>query len=279
MPLFHILILSLVQATTEFLPISSSGHLVLLHEIWNTTQEDLWGQSLIMDLAVHVGTLLAVVVYYRKDLGRMAVAVLNLTLKHKDAPGSEADRRLAFFLVAGSVPVLLAGLALEFWEPQWMRSAYVVAFTLPVFGALLWWVDARMPQGRALSGMGLKDALIIGFAQMLALVPGTSRSGITMTAARQQGFSRIEAARFSFLLSTIATAAAGAMGALRLIESADMALAGEAFMALAVTFFAALAVIHWLMKFLARYTFKVFGIYRIALGFLLSGLIYAGILV
>jgi undecaprenyl-diphosphatase len=276
MPLFHILILSFIQAATEFLPVSSSGHLVLLHKFWGGA--DAWGDALIMDLAVHVGTLLAVLVYYRRDIAHMIRAGLMLLTRAPETAADRGSRRLAFFLIMASLPALAVGLVLEILEPQWLRSVHVVAFTMPVFGILLWWVDAQKPATRDVSSMSFKEAMLIGFAQVLALVPGTSRSGITMTTARWQGFARIEAARFSFLLSIVATSAAGAIGALRLVQSGDLALAGQAFLALVFTFFAALAVIHWLMRFLGRYSFKVFGIYRIILGCGLIALIYAGVL-
>jgi undecaprenyl-diphosphatase len=274
MPLFTIIILSLVQAVTEFLPISSSGHLVIMHGLMDQPGSDAWGNDLIMDLAVHVGTLLAVVVYYWRDVLDMLLGVFHWITRAPESKQDTRSRNLAFTLVISSIPVMAVGLVLTVWEPEWLRSVQVVAWTVLLFGLLLWWVDAKFPAEKNLYDLGWKGALLIGFAQCLALVPGTSRSGITMTAARAQGLTRPEAARFSFLLSIVATAAAGGMGALKLIKSGDLALAGDALVALVVTFIAALAVMAFLMRFLQRYTFKSFGIYRVVLGVILLVAVY-----
>lgn len=273
MPLLTIIILSLVQAVTEFLPISSSGHLVIFHELLGSSG-DAWGNELVMDLAVHVGTLCAVLVYYRRDVIDMTLSILRWVSRTNEGQDDPQSRKLAFFLVISSIPVMLIGLALSVLEPQWLRSVEVVSWTVLIFGVLLWWVDARQPTDRSINDLSWKGALMIGFAQTVALIPGTSRSGITMTAARAQGMSRTESARFSFLLSIIATAAAGAMGAIKLIKSGDVALAGDALIAASVTFIAALGVMTFLMAFLQRYTFKVFGIYRVILGILMLTAVY-----
>lgn len=273
MPLLTIVVLSLVQAITEFLPISSSGHLVILHELLGDGGSA-WGNELVMDLAVHVGTLLAVLVYYRRDVMDMAFSILRWVARTDPAESDPQSRKLAFFLVISSIPVMVVGLALSVLEPEWLRSVEVVSWTVLIFGILLWWVDAQHRVDRSIQDLSWKGALFIGFAQTLALIPGTSRSGITMTAARAQGLSRPESARFSFLLSIIAMSAAGGMGALKLIESGDAALAGDALVALVVTFVAALGVMAFLMRFLQSYTFRVFGIYRVILGILMLTAVY-----
>ncbi|HRQ60654.1 MAG TPA: undecaprenyl-diphosphate phosphatase [Alphaproteobacteria bacterium] len=272
MPLLSILILSIVQAITEFLPISSSGHLVVLHEFLTPGGGDAWGAELVMDLAVHVGTLLAVIVYYHKDVWAMITGVLRWLARSKQQDAESC--RLAFYLIIASVPVMVLGVLLTLWEPEWLRSVQVVAWTVFLYGILLWWVDAKFPADKQIADLNWRGAMLIGFAQMMALVPGTSRSGITMTAARYQGLSRTEAARFSFLLSIIAMTAAGGMGALKLIESGNTALAGDALIATGVTFVSALCVMAFLMKFLQTHTFKAFAIYRIALGIGLLTAVY-----
>lgn len=264
MPLLSILILSIVQAITEFLPISSSGHLVVLHEFLTPGAGDAWGAELVMDLAAHVGTLLAVIVYYHKDVWAMITGVLRWLGRSKQQDAESC--RLAFYLIIASIPVMVLGVILTLWEPAWLRSVQVVAWTVFLYGILLWWVDAKFPADKSVKDLSWRGAMLIGLAQMLALVPGTSRSGITMTAARFQGLSRIEAARFSFLLSIIAMTAAGGMGALKLIESGNASLVGDAAIATGVTFVSALCVMAFLMKFLQTHTFKAFAIYRILLG-------------
>lgn len=264
MPLLSILILSIVQAITEFLPISSSGHLVILHEYLTPDSGDAWGADLVMDLAAHVGTLLAVLVYYHKDVWAMIRGVLSWLARSKRQ--DEDSCRLAFFLIIGTIPVVVLGLILSVWEPDWLRSVQVVAWTVFLYGILLWWVDARFAADKTIQDLNWKGAMLIGFAQMLALVPGTSRSGITMTAARSLSLTRTEAARFSFLLSIIAMTAAGGIGAIKLWQSGDLSLLNDALLATGVTFAAALCVMAFLMKFLQTHTFKVFAIYRILLG-------------
>lgn len=272
MPLFHIIILSLLQAATEFLPVSSSGHLVLFHGLTEGGGASQWGEDLIMDLAVHVGTLAAVLVYFRRDILKMACALAHFICKSKEQ--DPENRNLALFIIAGSLPILVVGFILSILQPEWMRSVQIVAWTTLIFGIFLWVVDARSPAARSISQMSLRDAMIIGCAQVLALIPGTSRSGITMTSARFLGFSRTEAARYSFLLSVVATAAAGFLGAIKLYQDPAPGLALEAGIAALVTFIAALGVIAFLLKFLQRSTFKIFGIYRIALGIILLALVY-----
>lgn len=279
MTLLQIIVLSIVQAVTEFLPISSSAHLILMHQVFSPGSGG-WGDNLVIDLATHVGTLLAVLVYYRSDILNMIRSFIDLIPGRArisaDPSYNPEGRRQALMILAGSLPILAAGFALEMLQPAWARSVHVIAFTTIVFGALLWWVDARNPSTKTVRDMGFKHAIMIGFAQMLALIPGTSRSGITMTAARFYGITRPEAARFSFMLSIVATTAASALGALKLMDGSNPDLLYDCVIAVAVTFVAALGVIAWLMRFLERATFRAFGLYRIFLGLGLLALIYSG---
>lgn len=272
MPLLHIAILALVQGITEFLPISSSGHLLLTRAaLGGSLTVDAWGENLILDLAVHVGSLLAVLFYFRKDVCKMLCAVPDLfkfNLKNPDA-------RRAFFLVIGSVPALIAGLILHKFQPGFLRSVEIVAWCTLIFGILLWVVDKKSPVRRDTADMSWKDAILIGCAQAMALIPGTSRSGITMTAARGLGFSRTQAAHFSFLLSIIATSAAGSVGAIDLVKTGSIDLTYDAAFAVAFSFVSSLATIAFLMKMLKTWTFTPFAIYRIVLAAGLLYLIYA----
>lgn len=274
MSLFHILILAVVQGITEFLPVSSSGHLILTHRILENANSGAWNEDLVLDLAVHIGSLLSVLIYFHKDIALMLRGLLNLACGGRE----NTDARLALFLITASIPVLVLGFLLHLLEPSWLRSVKVVAWCTLIFGILLWLVDKKAPVQKKLSEMTLKSAVTIGLAQALALVPGTSRSGITMTAARSLGFSRSDAARFSFLLSTIATTAAGFIGIMEMIEIGSLDLTLNAFFAVMFSFAASLFTIAFLMKFLQKSTFMPFAAYRVILGIALLFLVYSGLL-
>lgn len=182
------------------------------------------------------------------------------------------------YIIIASVPIMIAGYIIHTLEPSWARSLEVIGWTMVGFGILLGVADKYGPSERTTGDMKLKDALLIGVAQAMALVPGTSRSGITMTAARFMGFSRVEAARFSFLLSIVATAAAGAVGILDYLENPQPGLITSIIVGVVVSFLAAMGAIHFLMRWLARASFTVFVWYRVALGLALLGFLYSGML-
>ena len=259
MPLLHIIIIAITQGITEFLPISSSGHLVLLHSTFGQTNAE---ANLTLDIAVHVGTLFAVLIYFHRDIKTMLIGILKLVTGQTDHAGS----RLAMMILVSSLPVILAGLILHMIDPYWLRNPWIVASTTLIFGALLWFIDDLKSEERTAETMHLKDALLIGLAQMLALIPGTSRSGITMTAARFLGFTRIESARYSLLLSIIAISGAGIMGAKDLIAMNSLTLTTDITIAAALSFATALAAIALMMKWLSTQSFKIFALYRIILG-------------
>lgn len=274
MPLFHIIILAIVQGLSEFLPISSSGHLILTHHLLGNAG-NMWGEALTMDIAVHVGTLIAIIIYCWKDLMAMLKGCIRV------ATGKARDKneiRLVGFLIVGSIPVLALGFTFHMMEPGWARSLPVAAWSLIIFGILLGIADKFMPTVRTVETMTLKDAVLIGLAQMLALIPGTSRSGITMTAARGLGFSRVEAARFSFLLAVISVSGAGAVGILEFLEKPSAELLTEMAIGAAVSCLAALAAMHFLMKWLVNNSFMPFVVYRVLLGIVLLVMIYGGYL-
>lgn len=276
MALFHIILLALIQGITEFLPISSSGHLVLFHAtIGGAGSAGAWDENILFDIAVHIGTLMAVCVYFWRDIWRLIRgAVLTLSFRFDGT-----DARLFQYVVLGSIPVIAAGFALYLWQPDFLRSLYTMAWATLVFGVILWVIDERSPDSRKLEQMGFKDALLVGLSQVLALIPGTSRSGITMIAGRALGYGRIEAARFSLLLSTTVISGAGVLSAKDVFESGDVALAGDVFLAMILSALAALGAIALMMKWLARATFKPFAIYRILLGAGLLIALYSGVLV
>lgn len=264
MVLYHIIILALVQGITEFLPISSSGHLVLGHAFMHGDITDIaWRrEDVVLDVAVHLGTLFSVLVYFRKDIANM----LGGSIKALAQGERTTDGKLAFHVLIASIPVIVAGLLLNIMSPDWVRSVAVVAWTTLIFGVLLWVADSFFSQHRQLEDMGWRGALIIGFAQVLALIPGTSRSGITMTAARFCGFNRVDSARFSMLLAIIAIAGAGFLSILDVIDAGDFALGLDALLALIIAFFSGWVAIAIMMKWLEKSSFLPFVIYRIALG-------------
>ena len=257
MDMLQAVILALVQGLTEFLPISSSAHLILVPRLLGW--ED---QGLAFDVAVHVGTLAAVVTYFRHEVGRMFVAWLQSI----GGKGMNADARLAWFILLGAVPAVAAGLLLHDVIETTLRSPLVIAFTTIFFGLVLWWADRRGRQRRDEHALGVADVLLIGCAQALALIPGTSRSGITMTAALALGLTRTAAARFSFLLSIPVILMAGAYEALKLVEHSGPVAWDVLSVGTVVAAVSAWLCIHFFLKLVERTGMLPFVIYRLALG-------------
>lgn len=260
----QIILLAIVQGITEFLPISSSGHLALIPAI--TGWPD---QGQVTDVMVHIGSLFAVIVYFWRDVLKLIGGGLDLLrLRMND------NSRMALYILVATIPAVAFGLFLKkSGYGDSLRSVEVIAWNAIIFGVLMYVADVIGKQTKVMEDMKMSPAVTMGFAQALALIPGTSRSGITMTAARFLGFSRPEAARFSFLLGIPAIAGAGAFVTLDAIES-GIEISNGAIMAAVLTFFAALAAIAFLMAFVKRSSFLIFTIYRIALGLLLFALLY-----
>ena len=258
---FQVLALALIQGLTEFLPVSSSAHLILPSQVLGWPD-----QGLVFDVAVHVGTLLAVVFYFRRDVVGLTVSWTNSIVKQKH----NDESRLAWLIILATIPAGVSGLVFNDYISENLRSSAVIATTTVLFGLLLWLSDFKGSRSRALKSINWKDALIIGFSQALALIPGTSRSGITMTAALLIGFSRDAAARYSFLLSIPLIAAAGLLKGLELAETgtdAQWVMVGVGTMA---SFLSAYACIHLFLSFLERIGFTPFVIYRLLLGAVLG---------
>lgn len=267
MPMLHLAILALVQGITEFLPISSSGHLVLVPVFL-----DIPDQGLVLDVAVHVGTLGAVVLYLWRDIWGMVVG-LGRGLRGRSDPGA----KMAGYLIAATLPVIAAGYALNHYYPQGLRSVEVIGWATLGFGLVLMIADQIGMTLRRIEHLRFGDALFIGFAQVLALIPGTSRSGICMTAARILGMERSDAARFAMLLSIPAILGAGSLKGYELWKSGNMAMGSDAVTAAGMAFIAALITIALLMAWLRRATFTPFAIYRVILGAALLGYAYGWI--
>lgn len=267
-------VLALVQAATEFLPVSSSGHLILLPRLLGWSD-----QGLEFDIATNTGTLLAIVAYFRADLARLARG-LAATLGCGRAPAAHAgpapdrdraaDARLAGTLLLATVPAGLAGILVEEWVATVARGWEVVAANAAVYGALLLAADRFGAKRRALGELSLRDGLLVGCAQALALVPGTSRSGVTMSAALALGYTRAAAARFSFLLAVPIGAAVAADQLLDLARGVPLGVpAGALALGIAVSALAGYAVIAFLLAWVRRRSLAAFAVYRLLLaGFL-----------
>lgn len=261
----HAVFLALLQGLTEFLPISSSAHLILVPRLLEW--ED---QGLAFDVAVHVGTLAAVVGYFRHDVLRLLQAWLNSCATRQ----LTADARLAWFVVLGTLPAALAGLLLHDVIETYLRSPLVIALATIGFGLLLWWSDRYGRQTREEASLRLVDVVWIGLAQALALIPGTSRSGITMTAGLALGLTRSAAARFSFLLSIPVILMAGGYESLKLAQQAAPVAWGPMLLGTLVAAVSAYLCIHFFLRLIERTGMLPFVIYRLLLGALLLVLFY-----
>lgn len=267
MPLLLLAVLAVIQGITEFLPISSSGHLLLFPTL--TGAQD---QGLAIDVAVHVGTLAAVMLYFRTDVALLVRGAFDLVGGRRD---SEAAR-LTWLLALASVPVVVAGVAAAasgFNDAMRAEGVaiWVVAFTTLGWGVVLWLADRFGQTTRAFGDWRLRDALLMGLAQAFALIPGTSRSGITMTAGRALGFGRVDAARLSMLMSVPAISAAGLWLLVKLVRDGDAVLGLDAALGAALAFVAALLALAVMMRMLETWTFTPFVLYRLVLGAALLG--------
>jgi undecaprenyl-diphosphatase len=262
MSLLHLIVVAVVQGLTEFLPISSSAHLILV------PVAGAWpDQGPTIDIAVHLGTLGAVMLYFHQDVGIMFYGLLAL-LRGQFNPGA----RLFLLIILGTLPALAAGYVLisQGYLEQ-LRSPLVIAWTTVLFGLLLWGVDRTCLRVNRMAQLGYGAILFIGLAQTLSLIPGTSRSGITITAARGLGYERSDAARISLLLSIPIILAAGGYASVGLVQSGQLALGLDALVAAALAFVTALLAVALMMRWLRHATYTPFVVYRLALG---AGLFY-----
>jgi len=260
MELWQIIVLAVIQGITEFLPISSSAHLILPSQVLGWAD-----QGLAFDVAVHVGTLAAVIWYFRQTVTQLTTAWVVDIAKRRVGQ----DSCLAWAVIAGTIPAGLAGILLNDVIETTLRSGLVIAASTFGFGLVLWWSDAVGRRSRSMEGLALKDAVIIGLAQALALIPGTSRSGITITAALFLGFSREAAAKFSFLLSIPLILAAGLLKTLELLGQGGSPDWSAIALGASLSFISALICIHLFLAFLERLGLMPFVIYRLILGVLL----------
>lgn len=267
MPIEQIIVLALIQGIAEFLPISSSGHLLLVPLLTGWTD-----QGVMTDVMVHMGSFLAVIAYFWRDVLALIGGVVDMARGRMTTWG-----RLALLIVAATLPAVLFGLMLDrLGFMDWVRTVpEIVAWNAVVFGILLYVFDRLGLSTRGIAEMTLAPALIIGVAQAIALIPGTSRSGITMTAARALGFTRPEAARFSFLLGIPAIGGAGILK-LGPALATGTGISADQLLTAALTFAVALITIAVLMRLVKVMSFMPFALYRVLLGLSLLALIYSG---
>lgn len=266
METLQIIILALVQGLTEFLPVSSSAHLILVPQL-----SDWPDQGLAFDVAVHVGTLSAVLWYFRHE-------VLNMTLDWGRSVGQRrqvGESRLAWAVILGTIPAGMAGLFFKDLIEGEARSMLVIAIATIVFGLLLWYADVKGKRTREEHSLSWGDVVFIGLAQALALIPGTSRSGITMTAGLLLGLSRNAAARFSFLLSIPLILAAGLFKFKDLMESELTVDWSAIITGTLLSAISAYLCIHFFLKLLERVGMFPFVVYRLILGAVLLYVVYA----
>jgi len=253
----QLVVLAVIQGITEFLPISSSAHLILVPVVTGWSD-----QGLAFDIALHVGTLIAVVGYFRSEVMRLIRGGLAPL---RGCP-LDGHGRMAWLIVLATIPVGLAGLVFKDSVETVLRGPHVIAWASIGFGVLLWLADRWWPARRGDDTLGWRGALTIGLFQALALIPGTSRSGITMTAGRLLGLDRASAARFAFLLAIPVIVLSGALQTGELVvEGADPAW-GALFIAAALAAVSAWVCIALFLRYIARIGMTPFVIYRVALG-------------
>jgi undecaprenyl-diphosphatase len=265
MTLFQLILVAIIQGLTEFLPVSSSGHLILLP---NLTGMDDQGQAI--DVAVHVGTLGAVIFYFWSDVKVALIGTGRLLRGKIDTQGAF----LALCLLVATIPVLVIGLAMKVLGiDDMLRSVAVIGWAMLIFGLVLYWADQKGGTTKTAKDWSLSDAVKMGLWQAVALIPGTSRSGITITAARHLGYNREDGAKLAMLMSIPTILASGALLGLEVAADANAQLAKDAAIGAVLAFIAALLSLSIMMRLLKSVSFTPYVIYRVILGIVL--LIYA----
>lgn len=267
MSLLYLFIVAIVQGITEFLPISSSGHLILLPMLTGAQDQ---GQAI--DVAVHVGTLGAVILYFWRDVRIGLLGTPRMLIGKIDTPGS----KLAFLLLVATLPVVLIGLVLKVTGlSDAMRNPTVIGWTMLFFGLVLYWFDQKSPAEKGESDWNLRDALKLGFWQAVALIPGTSRSGITITGARALGYTRADGAKIAMLMSIPTILASGILLGAEVVGDADWQMLKYAGIGALFAFGAALLALTLMMRLLRSVSFTPYVIYRVILGAVLLVISYS----
>ena len=267
--MFEVIILGIIQGIAEFLPISSSAHLIIFRDVFGIGSKLIGSNiDLAFDIALHFGTLCAIGVYFFKDFLKMFISGFTKGVKEKEG-------RLLWYIVAATIPAAIAGLLFEDIIDSFFRKQYIlIALALIFMGILIYVVDKKMPNKKNLDKFSFKDALIVGCSQVLALVPGFSRSGTTIMASRSLKLNREDAAKFSFYLS--APVVLGSV-VLTLLEDGMISLIAANLwifiVGILVSFISGLLCINFLLKYLRKNDFKLFMIYRIIIGIIVIAVV------
>ena len=259
----NLILLSALQGITEFLPVSSSAHLIIFPNITNNAD-----QGRVFDVAVHTGSLLAVILYLWRDILRMSIGIISLGSK------SKRDFKIFYITVMATLPLIFFGYYIQNSNFLFLRSLEVIAWSTLIFGILLYFADKVFLRVKKIDDLNIMSGTIIGFFQVLAFLPGTSRSGICITAARFLGFDRESAAKFSLLLSIPAILGAAVLEGYDLVKLNDYELNLNLLTATILSFAFSLASISFMMSWIKKYSFTPFIVYRLLLGVLLLLAIY-----
>lgn len=275
MPWWHALLLGIVEGVTEFLPVSSTGHLTIVEGLLGYALDD--PDIVAFTAIIQFGAVLATILYFRGDIARLALAWgrgLRDPVARRDP-----DHRFGWAVILGSIPIGIVGLLFQDDVETTLRSQWVVGVALIVWSGVMWWADRRPARDRGEADATWRDTVLIGLAQCLALVPGVSRSGATMSAGLLRGFDRVTVTRLSFFLSIPALTAAGILQSATEFDTIDQGIGwGPTLLATAVSFAVAYVAIAWLLRFIAHHTFAAFIGYRVVVGVVLLGLVATGVL-
>lgn len=275
MPIYQAVVLGVVQGLTEFAPVSSSGHLILVPWLfhWSILNDPALNKT--FDVALHMGTFFGAVAYFWRDISTYLAGFFRSIAKRSiDGP----EERLAWLILLGTIPGALVGAGLESVIEEHLGAPWLIAVMLIAFGVVLYVVDRRAPAGRSIDEIRLTDALTVGIAQAVALQPGVSRSGVTITAARLRGLDRETAARFSFLLALPIIGGAGLLKSVDLLKDGlPPGLAAPFFWGFLASAVSGFLVIWLVLGYVRRRDFAPFVVYRIAAGLFVLGIIAAGV--
>lgn len=252
----QLITLAIIQGLTEFIPVSSSGHLVIISRVLGWPD-----QGLFIDVALHFGTLLAVMVYFWRDLWLMLVGLMNQLRGQHNYHG-----KLAIYLIIATIPAVVTGITINKYMGPHLRNLSFIGMTTIIFGIILYLIDSRCRSTKNLSNMNYTKAMLMGCAQALALVPGVSRSGICLTMARWLGINRVDAARFTFLMSIPVIIGACVHTSLKLQLDQQSFINEQIITAVIMAFLIGLVTINFMLKWLVNHSLKPFMIYRVVLG-------------
>lgn len=283
MNFFQAIILGLVQALTEYLPVSSSAHIRIVGELMLKSDP-----GAAFTAIIQLGTELAVILYFRRDIISILSHWFSCLFGHNGSDlksrlgKGDRDATFGWYIIIGTMPILIAGLLFQNVIETTLRNMWITVTVLFLFGVLLWIVDARFPERKTVQEMNWKEALLFGVGQMLALIPGVSRSGGTITFGRAMGYTREDAVRVSFIMAIPAVFGSGILEAVKAIgdykSEANFPGWGATIAATMVSFIVGYIVIIAFLKFVSTFSYKAFAIYRIALAVLVAVLLIAGVL-